>query len=374
MKKIELVTWIGGGNYGTSLQSFSLHRKLEDLGYETSIVIPFIPTKFNLKSILAGVLMLWGLNVDKIKMLVKGTKSSIKQQKFDKFEEKYYNKKIICFPFQLYFLNKNTDVYVSGSDQIWNTAYRFDPFYFLDFAANVKRVAYASSMGIDDFPEEHKVEVKRMLLRFAKIGVREETAVKAISKLLNRNDVSQVLDPTFLLSKKEWLTLSEDAEIEDLLPEKYIFCYFIGNNPWYVQQVEKVKMETGIQNVVQVCLDEENGVVLSDGANIYRNAGPLEFIRLIKDSSLVCTDSFHATAISINLEQSFVEFMRFSDSDKSSQNSRIYDVLNHYGMSSRIYNNDNTNWALPIDYSSITQKLNYDREKSIHFLINAIEK
>ena len=78
--------------------------------------------------------------------------------------------------------------------------------------------------------------------------------------------------------------------------------------------------------------------------------------------------------MSINLEKNFVEFMRFKDSDKSSQNSRIYDVLNHYGLSSRIYSNENTVWALPIDYSLITQKLDSDREKSVHYLSNAIEK
>lgn len=158
------------------------------------------------------------------------------------------------------------------------------------------------------------------------------------------------------------------------MPEKYIFCYFIGNNPWYVQQVEKVKQATGIQHVVQVCLNEVDSVELPDATNVYRDAGPLEFIRLIKDSVVVCTDSFHATAVSINLEQNFVEFMRFKDSDKSSQNSRIYDVLNHYGLSSRIYNNEKSDWALPIDYSLITKKLDSDREKSVHYLINAIEK
>ena len=99
-----------------------------------------------------------------------------------------------------------------------------------------------------------------------------------------------------------------------------------------------------------------------------------EWINLIRNAEFVCTDSFHATAVSINLEQNFVEFMRFKDSDKSSQNSRIYDVLNHYGLSSRIYNNEKSDWALPIYYSLITKKLDSDREKSVNFLSNAIEK
>ena len=376
MKNVVIVTWIGGGNYGTSLQSFALHKKLSDLGYNTSIVIPLHPIKNKLKSFIVRALTFVGLSSARIKRLLKGDTRTSKQRKLDRFEEQYC-KKTICFPFQLSLLNRNTDVYVTGSDQIWNTAYRFDSFYFLDFASNVKRVAYASSMGINDFPEEHKPKVRNLLAKFSQIGVREETAVISISKLLNSDNVCQVLDPTFLLDKKEWIALSEKAEIEFELPSRFIFCYFVGNNPWYVEQVETVIRATGIQNVIQVCLNKENCVILSDadGSSIlYMDAGPLEFVKLINASTFVCTDSFHATAISINLEHDFVEFMRFKDSDKSSQNSRIYDVLNHYGLSSRIYDKEKTEWAESIEYNEVTKKLESDRKESVDFLINAIEK
>ena len=48
MKKIVLVTWVGNGNYGTSLQSFALHRKLEMLGYKVSFLQNF-PNTFGFK-------------------------------------------------------------------------------------------------------------------------------------------------------------------------------------------------------------------------------------------------------------------------------------------------------------------------------------
>ena len=31
--KVGIVTWLGGGNYGTTLQSFALHEKLRQMGY-----------------------------------------------------------------------------------------------------------------------------------------------------------------------------------------------------------------------------------------------------------------------------------------------------------------------------------------------------
>lgn len=372
-KSVAIVTWIGGGNYGTSLQSFSLHYKLNKLGYNTKIVLPFCLKEKGFRCFVLRILQCLGINYSKLKRILKGDSRTVKQKRLDAFEKKYYNRVHVSFPFQLTKLNRHTDVYITGSDQIWNTAYRFDSFYFLDFAGKVKRVAYASSMGIADFPTKHKDAVKSLLARFAHIGVREGTAVEAISRLTNRDDVCQVLDPTFLLEDKDWESLCVSSLIEKRLPQKYIFCYFIGNNPWYVQQVEEVKRKTGIDNIVQISLDKENGVILP-GSISCNDAGPMEFVRLIHEATLVCTDSFHATAVSINLQKDFVEFMRFKDVDPNSQNSRIYDLLDHYGLSSRIYSANKEEWGEPINYKSTMAQLDADRRKSLEYLVNAIEK
>lgn len=99
----------------------------------------------------------------------------------------------------------------------------------------------------------------------------------------------------------------------------------------------------------------------------------MEFVKLIKESTFVCTDSFHATAISINLNKDFVEFMRFKDSDKVSQNSRIYDVLNHYQLMNRIYSDKTTEWSDSIDFKYSNMLLEEDRKYSLDYLVNAIK-
>ena len=118
---------------------------------------------------------------------------------------------------------------------------------------------------------------------------------------------------------------------------------------------------------------EENSDFSVDGAVLYNAAGPLEFVKLIENAAFVCTDSFHATAISINLNVDFVEFMRFENSDKASQNSRIYDVLTHYGLMDRIYTEDSADWSTAIDFAKPNAQLKTDREKSLDYLTNAIE-
>lgn len=372
-KSITMVTWLGDGNFGTTLQSFSLHRKLQNLGYNVSFFTGY-PKPFTVKNKIKLILALFGINLNSIKKKIGISKISVKQRKLQDFVKDNYN---LVEPInsnkQLNNLILNTDVFITGSDQIWNTFHNFDSFYFLDFANDKKRIAYASSMGITDFPVEHKIEVKRLLSRFQHIGVREQTAVKAISILLDRSDIKQVQDPTFLLDKEDWFKISDNTEIEIDVPEKYIFCYLIGNNPWYKEQLTDVIESTGINTVIIVPAVENKDFMI-EGATIYDAAGPLEFVRLIREAALVCTDSFHATALSINMEKPFVEFMRFSEESKGSQNSRIYDLLERYHLNHRIYNNTNKSWSDNITYSSVTNIINDDRKKSLDFLVESIEK
>ena len=106
---------------------------------------------------------------------------------------------------------------------------------------------------------------------------------------------------------------------------------------------------------------------------MYHEAAVAEFIYLIAHASWVCTDSFHATAISINLSKNFTEFLRFKDSDRGSQNSRIYDVLETFKLQNRLYNEMQDMWSKPIDFKESHAILNRLRIDSTDWLINAIE-
>ena len=373
MNNITLVTWLGSGNFGTSLQSFALHRKLQDLGYSVTF-LSGCPKKFTIKNKIKYVLGLIGVDLSSIKRIIKGEKLTPKQKKLKRFIKDNYNlAEAINSKRQLDRIVDSTDVFVTGSDQIWNTVYCFNPFYFLDFAKDKKRIAYASSMGISDFPNEHKQAVKSLLSKFQHVGVREKTAAKAISSLLGRDNIRQVLDPTFLLDKKDWFAISEKAYIEIDINDKYIFCYLIGNNSWYKEQLQDVVASTGIKKVIVVPAVENKDFSV-EGATKYDAAGPLEFIKLIKEAAFVCTDSFHATALSLNMEVPFVEFMRFSDDSKGSQNSRLYDILERYNLTYRIYNKTDKRWAEIIDYSAVSNQINNDRKASLDFLVESIER
>lgn len=365
---ISIVTWLGNGNYGTALQSYALYQKLRLLGYNT-LFLSYFDRLFRLKSIVKGMLAIVGIMKRYDKKKFEKTNALKKLYAFQKEEYKICH---IYFPKQYKRLLDRTDVFMTGSDQIWNAWYSFNPFYFLDFAKNKKRIAYASSIGTNDFPEKYKGEIKDLLSRFSHIGVREQVAIKAVSTLLRREDIQQVLDPTFLLEPHEWNELAKEANIEIELPSKYMLCYLIGNNPNYTEQLLNVASRYEINDIIIIPAAENKSFYIP-GAIVYDAAGPKEFVYLIQHATLVCTDSFHATAISINLSINFVELLRFKDTDKKSQNSRIYDILNRYNLSSRLYSSDTDEWVNEIKYAPVQAILTEDRIESVKFLINSIE-
>lgn len=368
MKDIKIVTWTGNGNFGTTLQAYALHEKLRLMGYQVSILNQ-LTTTHTLKNFAKYILSHTGILTHKYKI---SEKTPEWEKKLLKFKNEHLNQTSTHIDFESEKMIADTDVFITGSDQIWNTWFSFNTFYFLNFANGKKRVAYASSMGTADFPEEHKPIIKKLLLEFNNIGVREAAAVSAIQRLTGRTDVKKVLDPTFLLTADDWTRMTNGNEIEIELPDNYILCYLIGNNSWYKEQIQAVKTVYDIQKVIIIPAIENKDINIPE-AIVYSDAGPKEFVRLIEQSSLVCTDSFHATALSINLKKDFVEFMRFKDKDEKSQNSRIYNVLERYGLMYKIYDSNNNDWSKKIDYTTINKILEDDRKRSLEFLINSIE-
>lgn len=364
------MTWMGKGNFGTCLQSFALNRILQQKGYDVSF-LSYLPLSYNLSSYLKYILHL--LRIEDLVELLKHPSQRIQILKRRKFQKDNYKVVKVYTKRSEQQLEKRYDCFLTGSDQIWNTYFSlYNRKFYLSFVKNKKRIAYASSIGTNSIKENCKKDVKHLLLQFSHIGVREAEAVKVLSELTGRGDIQQVLDPTFLLRPEEWACITKDATYEFDLPEEYIFCYFIGNNPWYAEQLKDVCKRYGIDNII-IIPSTENPLFSIDNAIVYRYASPVEFVDLIKRSKLVCTDSFHATALSINHSVPFVEFMRFQQSDKKSQNSRIQDLLKHYGLTNRIYNKDLSEWVKTVDYTPIQNTLVYDRKHSMDYLINAIE-
>lgn len=252
---------------------------------------------------------------------------------------------------------KDADLFVTGSDQVWNPfCGGYNPMMFLEFVNDgTKCVAYSSSISLPELPPSVASRMKAALRKFSHIAVREQRSVELLGKLLGRDDIKLVVDPTYLLTAEEWEEFGNRAEIEFTVPDKYIFCYFVGDKraDVYERMVQDVKRFTGIEKVIN--LECYNRPRVYGGGITYQDAGPYEWVYLLRHASYVCMDSFHATVFALKFRKEFVHAMKNEDTETGSQNTRMYDILNRYGLSYKIYtNNSNIAWQKKIDFSKVS--------------------
>lgn len=361
MRKVVIVTWTGVHNYGTALQSFALQFAISRLGFNVCILDKIHHLSF----------------IDRVRIMMKRLflrlkkKKNSKAYRMNQFHREFQN---IVRPVNRRALDKlinDTDVFVSGSDQIWNVTHRYDPMMFLEFAKEKKRISYATSIGTSSIPEQYRADVINHLKKYSNISVRESSAANYLKTLTGRADIETVLDPTFLLEPVDWHGFAQHSNLHIDLPQKYILCYFIGCNDYYQRQVEDVIEKSGNPNVVIVRLKESQPTCL-ERALVVDNASPNDFVYLIENAMMVCTDSFHATALSINLSIPFVDFLRFHDDTSESQNSRIHDLLSHYGLTKCLYSETNTSWQEPLYHKRVQEILKKDREESMNYLTKSL--
>ncbi len=339
MKKVRIVTIISY-NMGNRLQNLALTRILQNLGCE----VKTIPSRKNYK------------RRKMVKMLIKPILG--KANNWEKFERKIsYDRKLAN--------NINVDkidYFIAGSDQIWNPLFPFNTSReYLEFARPEQRIAYAASIGLDSFPQDKQEEFRREIKKFKAISVREQSAVDIVKEVANR-DAELVVDPVMLLSTDEWN--NEIGNDNHLIDKKYSVVYYLGNgNKELINEIISKVSEKGLAIVDIMDINgKKSGFV-----------GPFEFIRLIRDSEFVITDSFHATVFSIMYHKPFVT-LRGTES-KADMNTRLKSILKMFGFENRyISSKDDIDVVdSKCDFSKVDSILALERKKAISFLSTALE-
>jgi coenzyme F420-reducing hydrogenase beta subunit len=254
------------------------------------------------------------------------------------------------------------DVYLSGSDQIWNPKIfpdgHFDPVYFGGFAQG-RKIAYAPSFGIPRIPESMEGELKGYLEGFSHLSVRETQGRRIVEAVTGR-EAQVVLDPTLLLRRQAWGRLAADTDF----PDGYILCYCISRPGALAPYIQQLADRTGLP-VVQLCGVRQK---VHPRAHCVLDAGPGEFLGLFRGASYVCTNSFHGMVFSIQFEKPF--FTAVSPAELAApETSRTYSLLTRLGLADRIVGKgDTAELTAPVDWRAADLRLEAQRRASLRYL------
>ena len=394
IKRVGIMTLYFNYNYGAVLQAYALQRVISQMGDSER----FLGVKFDVKDIrylrqidytisepqkkVALTTRLRNLKfknvINKIQknFLTKKVELRDKKRKqlFDEFVNNNIEECIIPQNGNINSLNELFDIFVCGSDNIWNR-HLFDGRFMLDFVNDEKvKIAYAPGMSTDYLSPSQEIVYKRNTSRLNAISCREKNGAKVLERLLGK-EVFIALDPTLLISVEDWKAIERKPTSNDI-PERYILCYFCENNKYTCEHVAQIEKRTELPIIA---VPNMTGHFNLSGKNIikYTEAGPCELLYLIKNATYVLTDSFHGTVFAIQYKKQFLSFRRFFDEKNGPLNYRVDNLLESANIDSlKIISNSKQDLyerlIAPIDWDAVNSNIVEKRKNSLKFLSDAL--
>lgn len=267
--------------------------------------------------------------------------------------------------------------FVVGSDQLWLPSNIAADYYTLNFVSDcVTKIALATSFGVSSLPKRYGRKAGKFLSRMDYVSVREVSGQKLVKRWANR-DVPVVCDPTIMFTANEWseaLGACEDGKrFAD--NNKYIFVYFLGNNPWEREVVKGASTTTGLKIVQIAHCDEYVKTDVGFADFTPYDVGPKEFVELIRDAEYVFTDSFHCTVFSMLNKKKFFTFPRYNNDGAASTNGRLYSLLSLMGQEGRLIKKEDVgrfDLSLELDTNMVEAGLDRMRHSTWEWLRNAL--
>lgn len=371
MKSVAIITLQYVDNYGSVLQTYATQKLFESAGCDVSVVnITRENYKYHnqLKDIenscsnrfpgLKGRILSpiikrrWIFNYKKRHKIFE----LFRKNNINLTREYQNSEELFKYPPQ-------TDIYCTGSDQVWNCSYNGGILseYFLSFAPKgKKRVAFSASFGKTEYSADEISTMKELLLQYDAISVREKSASSFLSSI-GIQDVVHVLDPTLAFDANKWRSY---IYLSDNIKKKYILVYQLNDNEDMIHFAEGVAADNDYELVMVTRSYKarfSKGRVISDPT-------VEQFLSLISYAQFVVTDSFHGTAFSLNFNKQFFIFYppRFS--------TRLESILELTNTKHRLVDTDKTRWNEidEIDYDNVNQILNNERNKINEFISSVV--
>lgn len=359
--KVAVVTLHRVHNYGSVLQAYATQRVFEKLGHEVKIV-DYVTAQRTKRAVYGKPPSGAGSGVKGT--LLHGAKIAslmARDLAFGRFRKKYLNltKRYITAED----LQKDppcADLYVTGSDQTWNSTYNegVDRGFFLDFIPDqCGRIAFVSSFGMENVPEAEVALTKQYLSRYRGLSVREDSAQRILTEL-GRPDSVQLIDPTLQLTKEEWVEMAAGRQIK----QPYLLLFLLYNEDENATEYARRIADAKGLTLVKLSWEMKRPAAVDI---LMTHRSPEDFLSLFHHADFVVTNSFHGLAFSINLEKQFVVVPR------KVFNSRIESLLRLTGLNSRMISSDEALAATDeiIDYEPVNRILAGERRRAEEFIL-----
>jgi hypothetical protein len=364
--KIRTITCHHVYNHGAYLQAYALVTYLKGQGHDAKIIDykpPYLSGHYSLWTV-PEKYKRYGLSFLYLMAKLPGRISALKRKRvMDAFYKKFMEVDSPRYH-TLEELQKNppqADLYIAGSDQIWNTDFQNgrDAAFYLDFGnERTRRISYAASFATEHIENGCEDFVRGELSHFQSISVREVSALRILREL--GYEGLQTVDPVFLLNREEW---DRFATCEGM-NERYVLVYDFGadnsirdiaqriaqRRGWKIYSVSPWRMKYANRNFV--------------------NSDARAFVALVKNAQCVISNSFHGSAFALLYNKDFFVVNR-----ADGLNTRMRDLLSHYGIDQRLISVtvDEDVLLSHIDYSAVNKILNEDIGNSKRWLQEQIE-
>jgi len=350
--KIALITFHDTTNFGALLQTYGLYKKLNDLGYDCSLLDyqcasqlkNEVPSKFH-----------FSLNPRSLmsEILVKSKKRR-KYKAMKQFTHQYMSKISQCYDRRSVFnIREGYDTYVVGSDMLWGLDMTGGDYsYFLDFVPDeLLKFSYASSIGKREWTEEERSKISKLLNRFHAISVREKSTVERLATVVNKK-CHVVCDPTMLVTPEEWMPYVGNR----LCKQDYVLVYFDTDDGICVENAKEYARNQGKKLLVISQMPS-----FSTGTHNVFPYKVEDFLSLFFYADTVFTASYHGLLYSLYFHKNLIFYNR-------QPAYRMQTIAELLGIEDREGRVVDFNKLPELDYSKIDKKMAAYRKESIDFI------
>lgn len=357
--KVDVITLHAVQNYGSVLQALATQKLLEKHGCEVQI-INYIRENVKYENLLET-----RSNGNFLKKIILYPNIKRWKKVFAGFCNNYLNLTEQSYTtekdFEQYPLD--ADIFCTGSDQVWNSKWNLGiilPLYLSFVPADRFKFSLAASFGQDQLSQEEINATKEYIDEYNFISVREQSGKEIIEEQYKYPHAEHVIDPTLTFTGAEWRKFAGSEK----KTKNYILIYNLNRSKEFDNYAKNLSKKTGLK-LVRLCNRYDQ--FYRPGKSIIIPE-IIDFIKLIDNAKYVLTDSFHATAFSMNMNTEPIciypsefggrieSFLRLTNSmQRHVKDYHDFDVINRN-----------------VDFEHVNKIMNIERKKVDVFLENVL--